>query len=408
MFPIDPNAPGGPDRSESLRHSYHDHTLVRRAADAPTRPAGCGMDPVARRLTAMPDRSSFSHARRWSRAESFPTPLCRTLGLAAPIVQAPIGSAATPELAAAVSNAGGLGMLALTWTPAESVAAKLRATRELTDRPFGVNLILEWEQHERLTTCLAASVAVVSTFWGDPSPYVEAVHASGALHMHTVSSVEEAQLALEAGVDVIVTQGWEAGGRVRGQIATLPLVPAVLDAVRPVPVIAAGGVADGRGLAAVLALGADAAWVGTRFLLAEEAGVHPEWRRRIRDASDTTATYTTAFDGGWPDAPHRVLRNSTLDAWERAGRPARPTRPGEGELLAHAPDGTALYRYDATPPMPGVTGDVEALALYAGQSAAIVDELQPAAQIVDQMVTGALAMLEALTPPIESRDRAAA
>jgi NAD(P)H-dependent flavin oxidoreductase YrpB (nitropropane dioxygenase family) len=200
------------------------------------------------------------------------------------VVQAPIGSAATHELAAAVSNAGGLGMLAMSWTAPESVRDRIRATRALTDRPFGVNLVLEWDQHERLRACAAEQVAAVSTFLGDPGPYVDAIHASGALHVHTVGSAEEARRAVEAGVDAIVAQGWEAGGRVWVEVATLVLVPTVVDAVRPVPVLAAGGVADGRGLAAVLALGAEAAWIGTRFLLAQEASVHPEWRRGIQAA----------------------------------------------------------------------------------------------------------------------------
>jgi NAD(P)H-dependent flavin oxidoreductase YrpB (nitropropane dioxygenase family) len=288
-------------------------------------------------------------------------------------------------------------MLALSWTAPDAVGARIRATRALTSRPFGVNLVLEWDQRERLRACLDESVAVVSTFWGDPRPYVGAIHAAGALHLHTVGSAEEARHAVAAGIDVIVAQGWEAGGRVRGHVAALPLVPAVVDAVAPVPVIAAGGVADGRGLAAVLALGADAAWVGTRFLLAAEAGVHDEWRRRIRAAHETSAVHTTAFDGGWPDAPHRVLRNSTLDAWERAGRPTGPARPGEGDVIARAPDGTAIKRYEATPPVSGMTGEVEALALYAGQSAALVEDLQPAATIVNRFVHDAAAVIRAIS-----------
>jgi NAD(P)H-dependent flavin oxidoreductase YrpB (nitropropane dioxygenase family) len=317
------------------------------------------------------------------------TPLCRRLDLTAPVVQAPVGSATTPELAAAVSNAGGLGMLALTWTPPGSVRESIRATRALTDRPFGVNLVLEWAQHERVQACAEESVAAVSTFWGDPRPYVDRIHAGGALHLHTVGSAEEARRAVQAGVDVIVAQGWEAGGRVWGEVATLPLVPAVVDAVRPVPVVAAGGVADGRGLAAVLVLGADAAWVGTRFLLAQEANVHDEWRGRIRAASETSTVYATVFDGGWPDSPHRALRNSTVEAWERAGRPAAPGRPGEGDVVARAPDGACLYRYGAEIPVRGATGDVEALAHYAGQSAGIVEHVRPAATIVDELVRGA-------------------
>jgi NAD(P)H-dependent flavin oxidoreductase YrpB (nitropropane dioxygenase family) len=317
------------------------------------------------------------------------TPFCRAFGLTAPVVQAPVGAATTPQLAAAVSNAGGLGTLALSWTPPGSVRQQIRATRALTGRPFAVNLVLEWDQHERLRVCADERVAAVSTFWGDPGPYVEAIHACGALHLHTVGSAEEARAAVDAGVDVIVAQGWEAGGRVRGEVATLALIPAVVDAVRPVPVLAAGGVADGRGLAAVLALGADAAWVGTRFLLAQEANVHHEWRRRIQAASETGTVYSTLFDRGWPDSPHRTLRNSTVQAWERAGRPVAPTRPGEGDLIARAPDGSPLYRYGLDAALSGTRGDVEALALYAGQSVGIVKDIVPAAAIIDQLINEA-------------------
>ena len=320
---------------------------------------------------------------------SFDTPFCRALALSAPVVQAPVGSAATPALAAAVSNAGGLGMLALTWTAPEAVGERIRATRARTDRPFGVNLVLAWDQRERLRACVEESVAVVSTFWGDPRPYVEAIHGVGALHAHTVGCAEEARRAVDAGVDVIVAQGWEAGGRVRGEVTTLALVPAVVDAVRPVPVIAAGGIADGRGLAAVLALGADAAWVGTRFLLAREASVHPEWRRRIEAASETATVYTTLFDGGWPGAPHRVLRNSMVRAWERAGRPNAPERPGEDDVVAYAPDGRALARYAADSAVAGTTGDIEALALYAGQSAGVARNVLPADEIVAELTRDA-------------------
>ena len=122
---------------------------------------------------------------------------------------------------------------------------------------------------------------IVSFMWGDPSGYVEPVHAAGGIVTHTVGSAEEARRAVASGVDVIVAQGWEAGGHVWGKVATLPLVPAVVDAVTPVPVIAAGGIGDARGVAAVLALGAQAAWLGTRFLLAEEMPIHEDYRRRL-------------------------------------------------------------------------------------------------------------------------------
>ena len=173
---------------------------------------------------------------------------------------------AVPELTAAVSNAGALGMLTLTWSdPAGDV---VRETAALTDRPFGGNLVLESDQHRRLDQALEAGLRVVSFFFGDPIGYVEQVHEANGVVLQTVGSAEEARRAVASGVDVIVAQGWEAGGHVRGQVATLPLVPAVVDAVSPVPVIAAGGIGDARGVAAVLALGAQAAWLGTRFLLA--------------------------------------------------------------------------------------------------------------------------------------------
>jgi len=350
---------------------------------------------------------SFAGVRRGSlrevAADALATPLCARLGLTAPVVQAPVGSAATPELAAAVSNAGGLGMLALTWTePARAREAILR-TRELTAGAFGVNLVLAWEQHARLAVCLEAGATVVSTFWGDPAPYVDAISDAGALHVHTVGSAVEACRAVDVGVDVVVAQGWEAGGHVCGQVTTLALVPAVVDAVGPVPVIAAGGIGDGRGLAAVLALGAQAGWVGTRFLLADEAHVHDRYRQRIIGASEADTMYGTVFDVGWGAAPHRALHNATTRAWEAAGRPAAPRRPGEGETVAHSAEGGALVRYSDTVALPGMTGDVEALALYAGQSVGVAHRLQPAATIVRELTDDARRIM---SPPDVGRPAA--
>lgn len=235
---------------------------------------------------------------------------------------APMGGAVTPALAAAVSNAGGLGMLPLSWTPPDEVAAVVQETRQLTQRPFGVNLGLAWDQRERVEAALAARVAAVSFFWGDAGGLIDEARQAGAVVFVTVGSAAEGDAAAAAGADVVVAQGWEAGGHVWGTVSTLALVPRVVDTVAPVPVVAAGGIADGRGLAAVLALGAAGAWVGTRFLAAPEAGIHPDYRLRVLAAGEADTYYGTLFDRGWPDAPHRTLRNSTVEAWERAGRPA--------------------------------------------------------------------------------------
>jgi nitronate monooxygenase len=323
------------------------------------------------------------------------TSLTRLLNIELPIIQAPMGLAANPALVSAVSNAGGLGMLAATSLNPGEVRQVIQETRELTDRPFGVNLILrESIEHaeERLKIFLEEGTPIVHFFWGDPSPYIERVHAAGALVMHTVASAAEARRSVDAGVDVIVAQGWEAGGHVWGEVATLPLVPLVVDAVAPTPVVAAGGIADGRGMAAALALGAAGVWLGTRFLASEEAGAHPFYKEMLLQAKETDTFYSCLFDMVWPNAPHRALRNSTFNNWEAAGRPPSGQRPGEGDVIAHWADGRPIVRY-GTIPYPGITGEIEAMALYAGQSVGLVKSIQPAGEIVRELADEAVRVL---------------
>ena len=312
------------------------------------------------------------------------TPVCDLLGIELPIVQAPMAD--VPPLAAAVSNAGALGMLTLTWSA--DVASSVRQTAALTDRPFGGNLILDQDRHQRVDQALEAGLRIVSFMWGDSSGYADQVHAAGGIVMHTVGTAEEARRVVDGGADVVVAQGWEAGGHVWGTVATLPLVPAVVDAVTPVPVIAAGGISDRRGVAAVLALGAQAAWVGTRFLLAEEMPIHEDYRRRLMAAAETDPQlYPNLYEVGWPDSPHRALRNSTATAWEAAGRPPLAHRPGAGDVIAHFASGEAIVRYEPAPPMVGTTGDIEALSMWAGQGVALAKKTQPAADIVAELTS---------------------
>src|SRR5580693_6681596 len=273
------------------------------------------------------------------------------LGVELPLIQAPVGSATSVELAAAVSEAGALGTLAVSWRSERQMRQMLGRLRASTDRPWAVNLVLEWDQHDRLEACLEEGARIVSFFWGDPQPYIADVHAAGGVVLHTVGDVEEARQAVDAGADAIIAQGWEAGGHVRGKVATMALVPAVVDAVGPVPVIAAGGIADGRGLAAALALGASGVWIGTRFLASNEVAIHPHYRERIyRATEDDTVYLEELFDIGWPKAPHRVLRNSTVAAWEAAGRPASGQRPGEGEVVATSKSRGPIVRYRSYTP----------------------------------------------------------
>ena len=312
------------------------------------------------------------------------TPVCELLGIEQPIVLAPMVE--VPRLAAAVSNAGALGMLTLTWS--DDVGAVVRETAALTARPFCGNLVLTEDRHRRLDQALDAGLRIVSFFMGDPSGYVQRVHDAGGIVMHTVGTAEEARRAVASGVDVVVAQGWEAGGHLRGTVATLPLVPAVVDAVTPVPVIAAGGIGDARGVAAVFALGAQAAWLGTRFLLAREMPVHEDYRRRLIAAAETDPQlYPNLYEVGWPDSPHRALRNSTAKAWEAAGRPPLAQRPGQGDVIAHFASGESIVRYEPAPPMAGTTGDIEALSMWAGQSVALARQPQSAADIVAELTS---------------------
>ena len=330
------------------------------------------------------------------------TPLCAQLGIEHPIIQAPIGGAAIPELAAAVSEAGALGMLTMTSADDDWIRRTFASMRALTARPFGVNLILEEEQRAQLETCLAEGARIVSYFWRrfEPSdPYIEEAHAAGALVLLTVGSADDARRAVDAGVDVVVAQGFEAGGHVWGSVATLPLIPAVVDAVSPVPVVAAGGIGDGRGLAAVLVLGAQAGWLGTRFLLADESPVHPKHADLALAAAETDTTYSSLFDGDWPAAPHRTLMNSTYRAWVAAGSPPSGQRPGEGETIGYSVDGRPIPRYYVShPTVTRVVGDdaAEAMALYAGQSVGVIHERKPARRIVQDLMNEAEFALGAL------------
>jgi nitronate monooxygenase len=322
------------------------------------------------------------------------TPLCDALGIELPIVQAPVTT--SPALHAAVSNAGGLGTIQASWHEPDELRQAIRATKRLTDRPLAVNFVLEWPQAERLEIALEEGVRIVSLFWGDPAPYVAPIHAGGGIAIAAVGSAEEARRAVAAGIDVVVAQGQEAGGHVWGQVSTLALVPRVVDAVHPVPVIAAGGIADGRGLAAVLALGAAGAWIGTRFVASVEAGQHPEYKERLLTASESDTVYSTVFDVGWENAPLRTLRNSTVRRWEDAGRPPPGQRPGEGETLARAADGSPIVRYAVSDPDIATTGEIEALALYSGQGVGLIREILPAGAIVRSIAEEAEGTLRAL------------
>jgi NAD(P)H-dependent flavin oxidoreductase YrpB (nitropropane dioxygenase family) len=330
-----------------------------------------------------------------ARKQVLRTPLCELLGIEYPILNAPIGTAAGPELAAAVCNAGGLGLITVSFlNDADAIRGAIRRVRALTDKPFGVNLLLEWPQEERLAVCLEEGVPLVSLFWGDPAPHVAAIHRAGALLMQSVGSPAEALLARRAGADLVLAQGWEAGGHVRGEVASMALLPAVVDAVGDTPVVAAGGIADGRGVAAALMLGAAGAALGTRFVASSESTAPALYRDLVVRADTEDTIFGETFDIGWPNSNMRTLRNSTMRRWAEAGRPPIGARPGEGETVAYGADGVPIPRYHVTQPAPGIEGDLEALALYCGQGVGLIEQIEPAGDIVRRLVREARACIE--------------
>jgi nitronate monooxygenase len=323
------------------------------------------------------------------------TRITELFGIEFPIVSAGMGGVALAELAAAVSNAGGLGTIALAGFTPEAIQNEIAAARKLTDKPLLVNLLVPFLRPGIIETVAKEPIQGVTFFWGDPAEYVPIAKKSHLKVIWQCGSVKEAVAARDAGVDAVMVQGFEAGGHVRGIVTSLALIPSVRDAVGPdVPIIAAGGFADGRGLAAALALGADAAVFGTRFLASNEAAADPKYQQRILDAEAEETVHTELYDIGWPNAPHRVLRTKVIDEWERAGRPETGKRPGEGKSIGKMTRGgmfieVPMVKYSVMAPTSSFEGDIEELAFYAGMSVSLVREKLPAGEIVRRIAAEA-------------------
>jgi len=317
------------------------------------------------------------------------TALCHLLGIQYPIIAAPMGPDLTgPEFVAAVSNAGGLGILQAQLWPPPLFRREIRRVRELTEKPFGVNLILHFPLEEHVAICLQERVPIISMFWGDPAPVVERAHAVGVKILHQVGSVADAENAATAGADVIIAQGTEAGGHVAGEVSAMALVPRVVDAVAPIPVAAAGGIADGRGIVAALALGAQAASLGTRFLASAECRAHPHYKEKLLAATEKDTVRTTLFGFGWPNAPHRTLRTAFVEQWlghEARGQESRPDEPKIGETVIGGQPMPVL-RFMGFPPNCDAKGDIDSMDLLAGQGVGLVRTVKPAGEIVHELV----------------------
>ncbi len=306
------------------------------------------------------------------------TKLCELLGIEYPIIQGGMAWVATAELAAAVSNGGGLGLIAAGGAPADVVREQIKKARELTDKPFGVNVMLMSPfADEVMQVVIEEKPAVVATGAGNPAKYIPALKEAGIKILPVVPSVALAKRMEKSGADAIIAEGTEAGGHI-GELTTMVLIPQVADAVS-VPVVAAGGIADSRGAVAAFALGADGIQVGTRFICSTECIAHDNYKQAVLKAKDRDAVVTGRSTG----APVRALKNKLTREYERLEKEGAPFE----EIEALGVGG--LRRAFAE-------GDVETGSLMAGQSAAMVHEIEPCADIIKSYFDGTEAVIEAI------------
>lgn len=298
------------------------------------------------------------------------TRLTRLLGIEHPVIQGGMAWTATAELAAAVSEAGGLGIIGAGHMPTDVLREQIRRAKTLTAKPFGVNLMLLTPHIDDLVAMvLAEGVAVVTTGAGNPGKYLPDLQERGIKVIPIAPSVALARRLAASGADAIIGEGMEAGGHI-GELTTMVLVPQLVDAV-DVPVIAAGGIADGRGLVAAFALGAEGVQIGTRFMCAEECTIHPDVKARILKARDRDTVVTGYCTGH----PVRVLKNRLTRMLEELDE----ARDSEGlEKLGSGKLALAMCQ-----------GDIEMGSVMAGQAAAMVERVEPAASIVNEIVRDA-------------------
>jgi NAD(P)H-dependent flavin oxidoreductase YrpB (nitropropane dioxygenase family) len=311
----------------------------------------------------------------------FQASVCSLLGISYPIVQAGMARGYTSAaLVGAVSAAGGLGVLGCLDRSAGETISEIERIRELTDRPFALNFVLHRLDEEAFAAALVQRVPVIMSFRGDPGRVVERIHAAGALSMHQVTTVAEAREALAAGVDVLVAQGVEAGGHM-GPNSLWSLLPAIVDAAGPIPVLAAGGIVDGRGLAAALCLGAQGVVIGTRFLATPESPARPTHKEAILRASwgDTTASemFDILWGSDWPGVQARAIRNRLTERWV-----------GREDALRTARDEALATLHQAE-----TENDPEEMVLLAGVGAARINKIVPAGDLVRAIAAEASAVL---------------
>lgn len=327
------------------------------------------------------------------------TTLSKALGLETPLINAGMAFVAGPALAAAVSNAGGLGMLGTGMAPPEGLRQMIRATRTLTKRPFGVDLIGTFTEDGHIDVLIEEQVAVAVFFWDLPTgTAVDRLRKAGIRFWMQVGRMAEAAEAVAHGAEALIVQGSEAGGHNRAQAPLAQLLPRMRKAHPTIPMIAAGGIFDGASMAAALCLGAEAVWCGTRFLASIEAEAHPGYKQAVVEAAAGSTEITCVFGPEWPGQAMRALANRAVVT--ARGRETAALAESQGELIGTVELGgntLPVPKYSAILPTPQFSADLDWACLTAGECAADIQSIEPAADIVRDMTAEAARILELLS-----------
>jgi nitronate monooxygenase len=310
-----------------------------------------------------------------------PQAFTQKLGVRYPIGNAAAGGPFSDEMAIAIAETGGLAGIGSIFLPADALKARITRIRAGTKQPFAVGFILVFGD-KTLPAALEAGAPVIQFSWGTPTAQqVALIRSFGAKMGMQISTAAGARQAVDVGADYIICQGQEAGGHIQAQSHWHDTLQPVLRVAGSTPVLVSGGLGDGKALREALVLGASGGIFGTRFVATQESTASPEWKRRLMKSVVTDTALTVCFDGLWPQALHRVLRNETLDAWEAAGSRAPGQRPGETDIVARI--GTRdLQRYTAASPMAAMTGTPEELAMFAGTGVGAIKDCPGAGDLV--------------------------
>jgi len=308
------------------------------------------------------------------------------LGIEHPIIQAPVGGIATPELASSVSNAGGFGGLALSWSDSENAQTTIEAVKAKTTNSFFVNFALNFEP-KALNKSVFLGVKAIQFSWGMPDKgMVDLIKSNGIIMGIQVSGKESALKALSLGADYLVCQGIEAGGHVHATRTLDLALDEVLKISKEIPVVASGGISTGADMNKYLKKGAAGVVMGSRFVATKESGAHLEYKKALIDATLDDTVLTVCMNKGWDNSIHRILRNSTFINWESNGCPKVGKRPGESDILGRNLAGKSIERYSFSAPTIGVTGNIEAMTQYAGNSIQNINDIPSVADLMHRIM----------------------